>query len=159
MKRNTVILFLAVICSSMFTACAKNDVTTENENLTVYSFCGETEEFVLSEGVIVFDGNEEIYYGGNIKSKEGQLDDITAYTMTLYISTDGEKNVLLSNSVVDETGGTINIDGEVGRISGDIWLKEHFEKDDTLCFELEATRIGGEKYICQIAPDVVEITK
>ncbi len=156
MKRKMVILILTVICSYMFTACTNNDVMTE-KNLTVYSFSGETEEFILSEGVIVFDGNEETYYGGNIKSKEGQLDDITAYTMTLYISTDGEKNILLSNSVVDETGGTISIDGEVGRISGDIWLKDHIEKDDTLCFELEATRLDGEKYICQMAPDVVKI--
>ena len=150
---------MALICSFVFAACSEDDAIAENENLTVYSFSGEAEEFVLSEGVVVFDGNNEIYYGGNIKSKEGKLDDITAYTMTLYISTDGEKNVLLSNSVVDETGGTISIDGEVGRISGDIWLKDHFEKDDTLCFELEAIRVGGEKYICQIAPDVVEITK
>lgn len=159
MKRRIAFLTMALICSFVFAACSEDDAIAENEELTVYSFSGEAEEFVLSEGVVVFDGNNEIYYGGNIKSKEGKLDDITSYTMNLYILTDGEKNILLSNSVVDETGGTISIDGEVGSISGDILLKDRFEKDDKLCFELETTESDGEKHICEIMPDVVEITK
>ena len=45
--------------------------------------------------------------------------DITTYSTTIYIN-GSEKEPLLSNSVDDQTGGTIDLSGNIGKIYGDI---------------------------------------
>lgn len=48
--------------------------------------------------------------------------------MTFYILSGNEKKILLTNAVQDMTGGTINISGEIGKISGDIIKKAEIDE-------------------------------
>ena len=50
------------------------------------------------------------------------------HSMTFYILSGNEKKILLTNAVQDMTGGTINISGEVGKISGDIIKKAEIDE-------------------------------
>ena len=113
--------------------------------------------FSISNGVIVLNEGEEIFYGGNL---DGELSDIIAYSMTFYIQSGSDDIVLLSNSVTDMTGGTIGIAGETGKISGDV-LKRAEEDDlqNNLYFELKTTNLGGEENTYQLQLTVTEVTK
>lgn len=53
--------------------------------------------------------------------------DITTYSTTIYIN-GSEKETLLSNSVEDQTGGTIDVSGNIGKISGDIFRDSDADK-------------------------------
>ena len=108
------ILLITVLYTCLLSSCGMKPA---EEPLVVYSFSGENEMFSISNGVIVLNEGEEIFYGGNL---DGELSDIIAYSMTFYIQSGSDDIVLLSNSVTDMTGGTIGIAGETGKISGDV---------------------------------------
>ena len=87
--------------------------------MKVYSFSGNSESISVSNGVIVLSGKDEICYGGNLKVMSDDFADITAYSTTIYV--DGEEDsILLSHAVADQTGGTIDVSGNIGKISGDV---------------------------------------
>ena len=154
MRKISVILFATLVCCVLLSGCG-NEST--RESLVVYSFSGENEMCSISNGVIVLNEGEEIFYGGNLV---GELSDIVAYSMTFYIQSGSDNIVLLSNSVIDMTGGTIGIAGETGKISGDV-LKRAEEDDlqNNLYFELKTTNLDGEENIYQLQLTVTEITK
>lgn len=148
------ILLITVLYTWLLSSCGMKPA---EEPLVVYSFSGENEMFSISNGVIVLNEGEEIFYGGNL---DGELSDIIAYSMTFYIQSGSDDIVLLSNSVTDMTGGTIGIAGETGKISGDV-LKSAEEDDlqNNLYFELKTTNLGGEENTYQLQLTVTEITK
>lgn len=65
-------LFLIAILMLTLVGC--DNVT--QEQLTVYSFSGENEQFSISNGVIVLDGTEEIFSGGDLKVADNFFTDI-----------------------------------------------------------------------------------
>ena len=134
------VLLITVLYACLLSSCSMKPA---EEPLVVYSFSGENEMFSISNGVIVLNEGEEIFYGGNL---DGELSDIIAYSMTFYIQSGSDDIVLLSNSVTDMTGGTIGIAGETGKISGDV-LKSAEEDDlqNNLYFELKTTNLDGEE--------------
>lgn len=148
------ILLITVLYTWLLSSCGMKPA---EEPLVVYSFSGENEMFSISNGVIVLNEGEEIFYGGNL---DGELSDIIAYSMTFYIQSGSDDIVLLSNSVTDMTGGTIGIAGETGKISGDV-LKSAEEDDlqNNLYFELKTTNLDGEKNTYQLPLTVTEVTK
>ena len=148
------VLLITVLYTCLLSSCGMKPA---EEPLVVYSFSGENEMFSISNGVIVLNEGEEIFYGGNL---DGQLSDIIAYSMTFYIQSGSDDIVLLSNSVTDMTGGTIGIAGETGKISGDV-LKSAEEDDlqNNLYFELKTTNLSGEENTYQLQLTVTEITK
>ena len=148
------ILLITVLYTWLLSSCGMKPA---EEPLVVYSFSGENEMFSISNGVIVLNEGEEIFYGGNL---DGELSDIIAYSMTFYIQSGSDDIVLLSNSVTDMTGGTIGIAGETGKISGDV-LKSAEEDDlqNNLYFELKTTNLSGEENTYQLQLTVTEITK
>ena len=148
------ILLITVLYTWLLSSCGMKPA---EEPLVVYSFSGENEMFSISNGVIVLNEGEEIFYGGNL---DGELSDIIAYSMTFYIQSGSDDIVLLSNSVTDMTGGTIGIAGETGKLSGDV-LKSAEEDDlqNNLYFELKTTNLGGEENTYQLQLTVTEITK
>ena len=120
--------------------------TGTKKELAVYSFRGENELFSISNGVIVLNSTEEIFYGGNLEEKDGMFSDIVAYSVSFYIQSGDEKRILLSNNVEDMTGGTITVAGEIGKRSGDITKDIEIEElGNTLFFELRTTDLNGEK--------------
>ena len=109
-----------------------------------YSFSGENEYISVSNGVIILDGKEEICYGGDLKVMSDNFSDITTYSTTIYIN-GSEKETLLSNSVDDQTGETIDVSGNIGKISGDVLRDSDDKLTDNLWFELKTTNLSGEE--------------
>lgn len=111
------------------------------------------------DGVIVLSSAEEIFYGGDLKANQEKFNDITEYSMTFYIMSSNKKESLISNSVVDMTGGTIHISGDIGKRSGaGTMIKELTDElKNNLYFELETTDLDGERSNFQLQLSVVEI--
>ena len=84
--------------------------------------------------------------------------DITTYSTTIYIN-GSEKEILLSNGVDDQTGGTIDVSGNIGKISGDILGDSDDKLTDNLWFELKTTNLRGEENTYQVQLETTEITK
>ena len=108
---------------------------------------------------IILDGKDEICYGGDLKVTSDDFGDITTYSTTIYIN-GSEKEPLLSNSVDDQTGGTIDLSGNIGKIYGDILKDRDADKlTDNLWFELKTTNLSGEENTYQVQLKTTEITK
>ncbi len=150
------VFVLAIVTALTFAGCSKTEETTTK----VYSFRGENEVCSVNNGVIVISPTADVFYGGNLEGVEGEFTDLVSCTTTFYVLVDGEKENLFSNVAVDQSGGTLSFDQEIGQISG-----EHFIKDkstaleNNLYFELETTDKNGTTNNYQIPMDVVEVTK
>ena len=84
---------------------------------------------------------------------------ILPHTQLIYIN-GSEKETLLSNGVDDQTGGTIDVSGNIGKISGDILRDSDADKlTDNLWFELKTTNLSGEENTYQVQLETTEITK
>lgn len=159
MIKTKVFVYMAILMLAL-TGCGKE----EPEQLTVYSFSGENEQLTVSNGVIVLNGTEEIFSGGDLKVTGDLPADITSYSTTFYIMSGSERDVILSNSTVDMTGGTVNVSGDLGQISGDSTLRR-IKIDDTndlngtLYFELTTKDKYGMENVYQLQMALTEITK
>lgn len=155
----TVILILLFSCA-MLTGCDRSSGGEQDQSLTVYSVSGENEYFSISNGVIVLSSTEEIFYGGHLEANQENFSDITAYSMTVYIMSDNGKDILLSNSVANMTGETIDISGDVGKRSGDGTIIRELtdELQNNLYFELETTNRDGKKSDYQLQLTLTEVT-
>lgn len=119
MKKIATIILSLLVCTVLFTGCGNSSKSSQEQSLKVYSFSGNSESISVSNGVIVLSGKDEICYGGNLKVMSDDFADITAYSTTIYV--DGEEDsILLSHAVADQTGGTIDVSGNIGKISGDV---------------------------------------
>lgn len=118
----------------------------------------------MSNGIIVLNGSEEIFLGGDLKAADESFLDITSYSTTFYTISGSEKNVILSNRVTDTTGDTVNVSGDLGQISGDSTLRR-INIDDTndfngtLYFELTTKDKYGTENVYQLQMALTEIKK
>lgn len=159
MKKTVTILMAVFISCTLFAGCNSSDTEEPQTDLTVYSFSGENEQFELSNGVIVLDGTKETFYGGDLSEKQEHLSDITAFTITFYIASGDEKDILFSNSVKDTTGQTLTVSGNTGKISGDIIIGQQIDQlRNNLYLELKTTDLNGEKSVYQIQLTLTEVT-
>ena len=161
--KKLVALVLALVCvlplALLFTGCSTTELQT-----SVYSFSGANEYFGINNGVIVLDDSTEAFYGGNICADEDFFAEATSYSVTFYISSDGEKKVILSSKVVDLTGETVDFYGEVGSISGDDVLTQNKidEIDDlryNLYCDLSVTNKDGTESIYSVQMSLTEIVR
>lgn len=159
MKKIMKVILSLLACTVLLAGCNTFFESNKEQSLKVYSFSGENEYISVSNGVIILDDKDEICYGGDLKVMSNDFADITSYLITIYI--DGsEKSILLSNSVDDRTGETIDISGNIGKISGDILKDSDADKlTDNLWFELKTTNLSGEENIYQVQLETIEITK
>lgn len=122
----------------------------------VYSMSGSNDLFEISNGVIVLGEEEEVFDGGDLKIiQEDLFSDVTAYTCSYYTITNGERRTILSNSTVDMTGETLNVNGDLGRASGNGILignkiKSAEDLQDVICFELITTDLSGKENTYQL---------
>ena len=157
-KRKVLVLMTILVLAS--TGCGK----AEQEPLIVYSFCGENDLLAISDGIIVLNGTEETFTGGELKVTDDSFADIVSYSTTFYTMSGSEKDVILSNSVVDRTGGTVNVSGDLGQVSGDSMIRR-IKIDDTsdlkniLYFELTTKDKDGKESVYQLQMSLTEITK
>ena len=162
MKKIMAVMLSLLACTVLLAGCNTSSESNEEQSLKVYSFSGENEYISVSNGVIILDGKDEICYGGDLKVMSDDFSDITTYSTTIYIN-GSEKAILLSNSVDDQTGGTIDVSGNIGKISGD-FLRDSDDKltdklTDNLWFELKTTNLSGEENTYQVQLKTTEITK
>ena len=154
-----VLVFMAILVLAL-TGCGK----AEQEPLKVYSFCGENEQLAVSDGIIVLNGTEETFTGGELKTKDDSFTDIVSYCTTFYTMSGSEKDIILSNSVADRTGGTVNVSGDLGQVSGDSMIRR-IKIDDTsdlkniLYFELATKDKDGKESVYQLQMSLTEITE
>ena len=159
MKKISGVTLSLLVCTLLLAGCGTSPKSNEEQPLRVYSFSGENEYISVSNGVIILDGKDEICYGGNVKVMSDKFADITTYSTTIYIN-ESEKEILLSNSVDDQTGGTIDVSGNIGKVSGDILRDSDADKlTDNLWFELKTTNLDGEENTYQVQLAATEITK
>ena len=154
------ICILVLTLAFALTACGK----TEPEQLAVYSFSGENEQFAVFNGVIVLSSSNEIFCGGDLKINEEYISDIVSYSTTFYTMSGDEKRIILSNGVTDMTGGLVNVHGDLGQVSGDGILtgtqpNRVDDLQDNLYFELLTTGTDGKENTYQLQVFVTEVTK
>lgn len=161
MKKIVSILITILFSCSILIGCGISSDKEQYQSLAVYSFSGKNEYFTISNGVIVLTSAEEIFYGGNLDVSQEKFNDITAYTMTFYIISDNKKDFLISNSVEDITGETINISSETGKCSGaTINIREQIDElQNKLYFELETTNFDGKKSNYPLQLSLTKITE
>lgn len=158
MKKSLIFLLLLTFAISLV-GCP----TTEQQT-SVYSFSGANEYFGINNGVIVLDDSTEAFYGGTISADEDFLAEATSYSATFYISSDGEKKVILSSKVVDLTGESVDFSGEIGSISGDDVLTQNKidEIDDlryNLYCDLSVTYKDGTESVYSVQMNLTEIVR
>ena len=158
MKKIRAVMLSLLACTVLLAGCNTSPESNEEQPLKVYSFSGENEYISVSNGVIILDGKDEICYGGDLKVMSDDFSDITTYSTTIYIN-GSEKEILLSNGVDDQTGGTIDVSGNIGKISGDILGDSDDKLTDNLWFELKTTNMSGEENTYQVQLETTEITK
>ena len=158
MKKIRAVMLSLLACTVLLAGCNTSPESNEEQPLKVYSFSGENEYISVSNGVIILDGKDEICYGGDLKVMSDDFSDITTYSTTIYIN-GSEKEILLSNGVDDQTGGTIDVSGNIGKISGDILGDSDDKLTDNLWFELKTNNLSVEENTYQVQLETTEITK
>lgn len=161
-KTISILLILLVLCFSL-AACNIVDSSAQATDFVVYSFSGANDQFTVCNGVIVISDTEDVFYGGDFSVKQADFSNIVEYSTTFYIISGSEKRIIVSNSVVDTTGNTVNVAGDLGKASGEGLLSEYKLDDvqnlNNLYFELTTTDINGQENIYQLQLAVTEITK
>ena len=157
MKKIMAVMLSLLACMVLLAGCNTSSESNKEQPLKVYSFSGENEYISVSNGVIILDGKDEICYGGDLKVMSDDFANITTYSTTIYIN-GSEKETLLSNGV-DQTGGTIDVPGNIGKTSGDFLRDSDDKLTDNLWFELKTTNLSGEENTYQVQLKTTEITK
>ena len=131
------------------------------EEFAVYSFYGEKEGFLISNGVIVITPTKEIFDGGLLTVNGDNHMDVSSWTATFYLSAGEENIILMSNSTYDMTGNSIDMDGEFGKTSSENLITERIntELDYNLYCEIEITDLKGGQTQYQIPLTVKTITE
>ncbi len=130
----------------------------------VYSFSGSDEILTVINGTVILDEDEETFSGGILQvNSEEFFDGVTSYSTTFYILEDGKKKTVMSNSLVDMTGGKVSPHGDdLGKISGADVITE-YKTDSTenlinnLYFEINTVGADGENKTHQLPLDVIEV--
>lgn len=146
MQKSLLIIFCFVLCIGV-TGCAIENEGERKEEYSVYSFYGENEQIKITNGVIILGGTEDVFNGGVLEEKNESLSDISMYSITFYITNGNDKVILLSNKREDTSGDVLEIEDEIGEISGDLLLDTQIEEmNEKLFAEVKVTNVAGEKY-------------
>ena len=154
MKRIISIAISCLLIASLV-GCAGSAEDAESGSV-VYSMSGSNDLFEISNGVIVLGEEEEVFEGGDLKIlQEDLFSDVTSYICSFYTIVNGEKRPILSNSTVDMTGETLNVNGDLGRASGNGILignkiKSAEDMENVIWFELITTDLGGKDNTYQL---------
>ena len=154
MKRIISIAISCLLIASLV-GCAGSAEDAESGSV-VYSMSGSNDLFEISNGVIVLGEEEEVFDGGDLKIlQEDLFSDVTAYTCSYYTITNGERRTILTNSTDEMTGGTLSVNGDLGRASGNGILignkiKSAEDLEQLLWFELITTDLSGKENTYQL---------
>lgn len=158
MKKFTTVLLIGIFFLAALAGCGDSAENQQEDFLCVFSFCGSGDLFSVSNGVIVLTPQEQTVYCGAIEAHNEIFDSITACTGTLYFEENGEENILISNGVVDKTGGTINVFDSLGSVSGGIIPISQIDAlRNGLRLDLSVSDISGDTFTFTLDLDVTEV--
>lgn len=149
--------FLCILLSVLMLAGCN-----DTEQITTYTLRGEHDYFAISNGSITLSDAEEVFDGGDLQiTQSGVFEEVASYSTTFYMIADGERRIILSNSVVDQTGGTISIEGDLGKGAGDGFIignkvKKIDDLKENLWFELKTTDLNGNEEVYQVQLTLTE---
>ena len=149
--------FLCILLSVLMLAGCN-----DTEQITTYTLRGEHDYFAISNGSITLSDAEEVFDGGDLQiTQSGVFEEVASYSTTFYMIADGERRIILSNSVVDQTGGTISIEGDLGKGAGDGFIignkvKKIDALKENLWFELKTTDLNGNEEVYQVQLTLTE---
>ena len=153
--KKVISIVISCLLITALVGCAGSAEDAES-GAVVYSMSGSNDLFEISNGVIVLGEEEEVFDGGDLKIlQEDLFTDVTSYTCSYYTITNGERRTILSNSTVDMTGGTLSVNGDLGRASGNGILigkkiKAAEDLEQLLWFELITTDLSGKENTYQL---------
>lgn len=133
----------------------------EEEKVAVYSFQGENAYFAVKNGRICL-GEEEVFFGGYLEILQADTsEEMVSYSTTFYTYMDGEQRTILSNSIQDQSGGVLAVEGVLGTIAGKGAVTGNGSANgeklfENLWFVLKTTNLHGEEYVYPIQLTVTE---
>ena len=152
-----VVAVAALVCVVALVGGFSAISANEEDELSVYSFTGTHELFELPNGIVVLTNDKEVFDGGDLKIiNPAAFSDIVFYSAKYYQIKDGEKRTILFNGVEDMTGGTLDIEGDLGRIASADIIRDNLEGN--LWFELKTTDMSGKENTYQIPLTLEKIT-
>lgn len=157
-KKMKVLIVLSIVILILI-GCGKS----KSKQVAVYSFSGENNQFIISNGVIVLSPEENVFYGGDLKVKEDFSDNIVSFSTRFYDYVEETENTILSSSVIDQSGGSISLEGDLGKISGESAILGTSDNEldnlkNNLFLEITITNKNGEECVYQIQMSVREVT-
>lgn len=161
--RNFIALALALACALSLAGCSSAGSGSQNDQTATYSFHGGNGQVSVSNGTIVLGEDEEVFDGGDLEVSQSDIaQGIASFSATFYTMIDGERDVILSNSVIDETGNALSMPKNLGSVSGNgVILGYKIERADDLAdnlwFELVTTGIDGETRTYQLQLTLTEV--
>ena len=159
MKKITTVFLVLGLCGTILAGCADSSAQGQEPSVAVYSISGENKYFSISNGVLVLTPEKEIFYGGDLEPKQLEDSGISEYSVTFYTLSGEDETILISNSVADETGGSLEISGSTGKVTGDFLAKTDAEQlTDHLYCELKTTGLNGSQNEYQLQLNATEIT-
>lgn len=156
--KKRIVFVLVLVCTLVFAGCNN----TKQEQVSTYSFHGEHEYFTISNGSIILSDTEEVFDGGDLEvTQSGLFEEVASYSTTFYTFTNGERKTISSHTVIDQTGSSANLNGDIGKISGKNcvigrMVKNIEEWKENLWFELKTTDFNGEENVYQIQLTLTE---
>ena len=144
---------IALVLTLVSTLSLAGCNNTKEKQTSTYFFCGESECFAISNGSIILTDTEEVFDGGDLELTQSDLfEEVISYSTTFYTLTNGNRRPILSNSVIDQAGSSVNLKSDLGSISGEdiIDITNISELKENLWFELKTTDLNGEETVYQI---------
>jgi len=129
--------------------------SNEKDKVVTYSFSGNNDYFAITRGSITprSDGHEE-FDGGYLEIIQEDLFSATiSCSMTYFVLTNGEREIILTQGMKAAENKPININGKLGRISfgNPIFDKANPDKSEqVLWFELKTTDINGNQEVYEL---------
>ena len=167
------LIFVLVLFGFTFYKSEQSDISppatavhSEDKRKTrVYSFSGSDEVLAVMNGTVILGEDEETFSGGVLQiNSEEFFEGVTSYNTSFYILENGTKKNLMSNRLIDETGGKVILDGDdLGKISG-ADVVTGYDNDGTenlmknLFFEISTADAEGETKTHQLLLEVVEVS-
>lgn len=157
MRKFLLVLLWLILCVGLI-GCTTEKEEEPKEYYAVYSFYGENEQIRITNGVIIQGTTEDVFYGGVLEGKNDSLSDIAMYSISFYTVNENEKEILLSNKGEDKSGEALEIEGEIGKISGEMLFGNKIDEiKDKFLVEVKITNIAGEKYEYRIPLSLIKI--
>ncbi len=123
------IIALLLLVSCMVTLSACNNA--KQEKTRVYSFTGENEEYVITNGVVVLTDEEDVFYGGELKAIQPDgIKNIASYRAEFYTRIGDEEDVILVSAMDnDSSSEMLNVDFGMASGNGKM-LDDNFSNMD-----------------------------